>query len=313
MNIIQFLIRLVWRRCDTQPQTHSYILQLPLEVLLKIFAFLPPHSQLLVYQTCRPLRVIIHQYFLARRGEIPATPKDRLNYLTHLARSLPDRWTRSWDTPSVRPSYYPKCGDGKAYAFEKHSESKIFLNYEYSPAHRHVELTLKYTRLKSQKRTHWKHLKRLLTPHHAETQRPDYIAVVDGRYLLFTVRTYLGVGTTVSRKSIEFIEICPHLSSFAELRSRNGLKLDLNMILYMAFSAPPNTRTFYPCLACRTDVSIQISPERAIICAWQDLGPEGTVYDPVWEAIVRKTTNIHHQAGSIRELYGQHEHNGEIL
>lgn len=336
MNIIKFLIRLVWRRSETQPQTHSYILQLPLELLLEIFAFLPPYSQLLVYQTCRPLRAITHQYFLVGRGEILATPKDRLHYLTHLARSLPDRWvcakccklhrTCSWDTPSSRASYLPKCGDGKTYAFEEHSESKKLANREYSPAHRHVELTLKYARLESQKRTHQKHLQRLLAPHHAASksprdigvaegilaQRSFYPKVVDGRYLLFTIRTYLGAGATISRQSIKFIEICPHLYSFAGLRLRNGLKLDMDMILYSAFSAPPNYRSFFPCLACGTDVSIQVSPERAIVCTWQDLGPEGTVYDPNWEAIVRTTTNICHRAGSIRELYGQHEHNCEI-
>ncbi|EHK25096.1 uncharacterized protein TRIVIDRAFT_31775 [Trichoderma virens Gv29-8] len=327
-----FLIRLLWPRSKTR----SYILQLPVELLVEIFSFLPPYSQLLIYQTCRPLRAIIHRYFLTGEG-ILVTPNDRLLYLTHLARSLPDRWvcakcfklhqTCSWDTPSFRPKYYPKCGDGKNWDLERHDESQIFFNYQYFLAHRHIELTLKYTRLESQKRIHQKHLKRLLTPYHAPaTQRPAdidvaenilsqrsfYPKVVDGRYLLLTVQTYLGIGTTVSRQSIKFIILCPHLCSFTSFRFRNGLKLDLDMILYMGFSAPLKFRSFFPCLACSTDVCIQTSPERVVICTWQDLGPEGTVYDPNWEAIVRNTTSIHHENGSIRGLYGQHEHSGEI-
>lgn len=337
MNIIKFPIRLVWRRSKTQSQAHSYILQLPLEVLIRIFAFLPPYSQLLTYQTCRPLRTIIHQYFFARGGEILVTPKDRLHYLTDLARSLPDRWvcakccklhqTCSLDTPSYLTSYSPECEGGKIGVFEEHSESRKFFIYGYFLAHRHVELTLKYTRLESRKSTHQEYLRALLAPHHAPNcQRPHtvdvsegiilqhsyYPKVVDGRYLLFTIRTYLGVGATVSRRSIQFLRLCPHLSSHALLCSQKHLKFSLDVILHMAFSTPPGTPISYPCTACGTDVFIKVSPKRAVICTWQDLGPEGTVYDPHWEAIVRQTTKIDHEHGSIRELYGQHEHNGEI-
>ncbi|EHK26669.1 uncharacterized protein TRIVIDRAFT_50070 [Trichoderma virens Gv29-8] len=337
MNITNFFTRLVWRTSETQPHTHSHILQLPVELLLEIFKFLPPYSQLLVYRTCRPLRAIVYKYFLAGRGEILDTLEYRLLYLTHLARSLPDRWVcakccklhqaYSWDTPSSRAFYLPKCGDGKHWFSEQHSESKSLANHEYSPSHRHVELTLKYARLQSQKRAHRKHLQRLLAPYHAASQRPGTISVVegilaqrsfypkvvDGRYLLLTVRTYLGVRTTISRQSIKFIEICPHLYAWGNFSLWNDATIALDTILYLAFLGPPNTRVSDSCRSCGTDFSVQASPERAIVCAWQDLGPEGTVYDPDWEAIVRETTNISHRPGSIRELYGRQEHNGEIL
>ncbi|KAL7930850.1 hypothetical protein V8C35DRAFT_324058 [Trichoderma chlorosporum] len=312
MNITKFFTRLIWRTSETQP-TYSYILQLPVELLLEIFKFLPPYSRLLIYQTCRPLRTIIYQHFITKREEI-------LNTLE----SLPDRWVcakccklhraNSWDTPS-REFYLPKCGDGKYWYSEQHSESKSLANYEYSPSHRHVELTLKYSRLKCRK----KHLQRLLTPYHAASQRPGtinmaegipaqrsfYPKVINGRYLLLTVWTYLGAKPTdtISPRSIRFIEICPHLYAWG-----------LDMVLYLAFLTP-STRVSTSCLACGTDFSIQVSPEQVtcVVCVWQDLGPEGTVYDPGWEAIVRGTINISHRPGSIQELYGQQEHNGEIL
>ncbi|KAL7930194.1 hypothetical protein V8C35DRAFT_324615 [Trichoderma chlorosporum] len=329
MNITIFLTSLFWRIFKTQqPQTYSHILQLPVELLLEIFNFLPPYSQLLVYQTCRPLRIIIYQYFLAGKGEILLTLEYKLLYLTYLARSLPDKWTYSWDTPSSRNFFIPKCGDGKNWTSTEPSESRSFENEEYSPSHRHIELTLKYTRLKSQKRIHQQHLKRLLTAHHASTQWPCdydvakgilaqrsfYPKVVNERYLLLTVRTYLGAGTTISRHSIEFVKICPHLHAWNYHRLRSGLLFRLNTVLHMAFSAPPNTQIHDSCPCCRTDFTIQVSLERIIICVWQDLGPEGTIYDPDWGAIVRETTNVSHQPGSIRELYGQwEEHNGEVL
>lgn len=333
MNIMKFPIRLIWR---ARSKTHSYFLQLPIELLLKIFEYLPPYSQLLVYRTCRPLRTIILQYFLAGKGDILATREDKVRYLTHLARSMPDRWvcakccklhqTCKWDTPIYRGLYWPpECGDGLP-RFDRFSECKPFFNHEYSPSHRHVELTLKYARLERQKKKHRTHLQRLLEPHHVESRRARdndvaegilvrrsfYPKVVNGRYLLLTVRTYLGVGTTVSRQSIRFLRICPHLVAFAAFHMPSDVQVDLDMIFCRAFSVPPNIPTFSSCVSCRTDVSMQISPERATVYAWQDLGPEATVYDPEWEAIVRETNDVYHRAGSIRELYGQHEHNSEI-
>jgi hypothetical protein len=330
MDIIKFPIRLLWRgsktQLPTQLPTPSYILQLPVELLIEIFAFLPPHSQLFVYQTCRPFRTIIHQYF--KRGEILITSNDKLNYLTQVTKSLPDRWVcatclkihqnYSWDTPTCPASYDLRCRGGTRGA-HRNSESEIFFNYGYSPAHRHIELTLKYARLKSQKWTHQKHLQRLLKPFHIKCQKPGgislqrsfYPKVIDGRYLLLTIKTYLGVKTPLSRQSMPYLRICPHLASFTT--SLNRREIDLDGIFHMGFSAPPKTRTFSSCLACRTDVSIQVSPERVTICAWQDLGPEGTVYNLEWEAIVHGTVDLWHPAGSIRDLYGQQEHNGEIL
>lgn len=336
MDIIKFPIRLL-RRAKSKTQSQTYILQLPVEILLRIFEYLPPYSQLLVYQTCRPLRTLVHQYFLDGKGDVLATLEDRLRYLTHLARSTPDRWvcakccklhqTCEWDTPVYRGAYQiPACRDGKGYV-QQDSECKSLANVGYSASHRHVELTLKYARLKSQKKKHRAHLQRLLAPHHYETQSPHTISVaegilaqssfypkvVDGRYLLLTVRTYVAAETLVSPRSINCLQICPHLYSFGAFCRRNDMEIDLDTVFYMAFSAPPNTPILSSCLACGTDISIQISPERAVVCAWQDLGPEATVYDPDWEAIVRKTKVVYHDAGSIRELFGQLEHNSEVF
>ncbi|EHK46535.1 hypothetical protein TRIATDRAFT_43205 [Trichoderma atroviride IMI 206040] len=334
MDILKFPLRLL-RRAKSKPQT--YILQLPVEILLEIFEYLPPYSQLLVYQACRPLRTLVHQYFLAGKGNVLATLEDKLRYLTHLARSTPDRWvcakccklhqTCKWDTPVYRGAYQlPACRDGIAYV-PHDSECQTLSNVGYSASHRHIELTLKYSRLKSKKKKHRTHLQRLLAPHHFETQSPRSISVaegilaqssfypkvVDGRYLLHTVRTYLGAETPVSPRSIKFLQICPHLHSLGGFCRWNNMGIDLDTVFNMAFSAPPNTPIFSSCPACGTDISIQFSPERAVVCAWQDVGPEATVYDPDWEAIVRRTKVVYHDAGSIRELFGQHEHNGEIF
>ncbi|KAL7936784.1 hypothetical protein V8C35DRAFT_321003 [Trichoderma chlorosporum] len=294
-------ILLFFTRSESQLQTQSCFLQLPIELLLKIFELLPIYSQLIVYQTCRPFRIIIHQHFLVGSGgalmrQILATRWDKLHYLTHRARSMPDRW----DTPASLKLHRPECGDGKV--LEDENESRKFFNYGYDPSHRHVELTLKYSRLENLKSTHRKHLERLLAPYHTTSnydvtegvlsQRSFYPKVVNGRYLLLT--------------SLDYISICPHLY----WTGRSQRQLDTT--LYRAFSQP-NIRHFSSCYSCSTDISMELSKDQFIICAWQDLGPEGTIYDRNWAALVRETARIYHWPGTVRELYGPQEHNGQVL
>lgn len=127
MDIIKStVICLRHARSKTSSETDSYILRLPVDILLTILEYLPPHTQLIVYQTCRPLRAIIYHHFLAGKGDILATLENRLHYLTDLARSMPDQWICAkccklhkacqLDTPIYRgPSYLPPCGDGWGY------------------------------------------------------------------------------------------------------------------------------------------------------------------------------------------------------
>lgn len=331
MNIIQSLTRLIWGK----PQTNSLILHLPVEMVVKILAFLPLDSRFLVYQTCRPLRAITYKYFLAGKGNVidlaRATREDKLLYLTALARSLPDRWVcvkccrlhqiDEWDTPLHDSSYYLLCQDGMD-TTEGYRVSKVGWP-KYYPDHRHVELTLKYTRTEDIKRKHQKYLQRLLTPYHGpikgyfdvakgiSARISVYPKVVNGRYLLLSILTYVEDETKVSRQSIKFLEICSHISHQEMCKFAYGMEKNIDEAFEIALSAN-NTRTFFSCGLCGTDYSIQASPERFIICVWQDFGPEGTIYDLDWRAMVCENGLVYHKPGSVRKLYGPHEHNGEI-
>lgn len=114
---------------------------------------------------------------------------------------------------------------------------------------------LKYARLESQERKHREHLQRLLAPHQAESissvgsvfikegisvQRSFYPKVVDGRYLLLTVQTYLGAGTMISRQFLKFFETCPHLYSIGAYSRMNNLETHLDTSFCEAFSALPD-------------------------------------------------------------------------
>ncbi|KAL7919730.1 hypothetical protein ACQKWADRAFT_322807 [Trichoderma austrokoningii] len=254
MNIIQYLTRLIW----AEPQTNPYILQLPVEILVDILALLPLHSRLVVYQTCRRLRAVIHEHF---PGE--------------------------------------KCQDGRDTS-QDYRVTKIGWP-KYYPSHRHVELTLKYTRMEDKNRRHQRYLQRLLTPHHGS----------NNAYLLLSIFTYLEGETKVSRESIRFLEICYNISHLETCYFWYGIKRDIDEAFETAISAE-GARIFFSCSVCRTEYSIQASPERFIICVWQDFGPEGTMYDPDWMLMAFGYGSVYHKPGSVRGLYGPHEHNGEI-
>ncbi|EHK46695.1 hypothetical protein TRIATDRAFT_42939 [Trichoderma atroviride IMI 206040] len=322
MNIIKLLSSFQRLR----PHTRSYLLRLPVEILLEILNLLPPHCLLVIYQTCRPLRAITHQYFLSGRGEILATLEDKLRYLTCLARSLPDYWVCArccklhkivWRDVPATHLYNPECEYGSD-LWRDPEDIQIRNSFALNmPAHRHVQLTLKYTRLRTIKWRQRRRLQRLLEPHyfpdkerfynHKEEgileQSSFYPKVIDGRYVHLSVQTYLGAQNTISRQFLRRERICHHIRDY---------KTNLTMAFDMAFSAK-DSQLFFSCSSCGTDFSIQASPELVIICTWQDLGPEGTVFDPEWESMFCDLTRVSHQPGNARKLYDQLENNEDYL
>lgn len=317
MNIIKLLSS--FRRL--RPHTHSYLLRLPIEIMLEILNLLPPYCLLVVYQTCRPLRAIIHQNFLSGRGEMLATLEDKLRYLTCLARSLPDQWVCAkccklhktyWlDVPAYY-IYTPECEKGTILPNREDISNRNTYAL-HMPAHRHVQLTLKYIRLGRLSWKHQKRLQKLLKPHYFPVKEKFYTIenkgilehwsyypkVIEGRYIYLSIQTYLEGQNKISRQYLKWGDICHHIG---------GYKESIEIAIDMAFSAE-NTRLFFCCSSCRTDFSIQASPERVTIYTWQDLGPEGTVVDPEWESMLCDLTRVCHQPGSIRDLYDQLENN----
>ncbi|KAM0524466.1 hypothetical protein ACHAPE_000560 [Trichoderma viride] len=334
MSIIDFLIRP--KKGKLSDQRPCYILQLPVVTLVEILALLPPYTLLLVYQTCGPLRRIIYEYFLSGRGDIlaNATPEDRLIYLAHFSRLQPDRWVcakccklhriHGKDTPETCSSRHLSCVDGLDIS-ERYGESKYL---GYAPKHRHVELALKYTRLEDKERKYRKYLLKLLEPYHRRLQEPywtitrgvevrfsAYPKVVNGRYLLLSIWTYLGYKIKPGRKSIRYLDICPHYSQeevgrnyrWGQIGQAGIEHAGVDQALDTAF-ATRNTPAHFSCDSCRTDFTIETSSERVTICIWQDFGSEGTIYDVEWGAIARDANFLYHQPQSVRQLYGPYKH-----
>ncbi|KAI8712583.1 hypothetical protein NCS52_01356800 [Fusarium sp. LHS14.1] len=72
----------------------------------------------------------------------------------------------------------------------------------------------------------------------------------------------------------------------------------------------PGTAVDGSCANCPVDFSVNFSPERMIIRAWHDFGPEGTPLDPAWMVHARhplyspnEALTLDHVEGSVQELY----------
>ncbi|OIW32119.1 hypothetical protein CONLIGDRAFT_253236 [Coniochaeta ligniaria NRRL 30616] len=69
-----------------------------------------------------------------------------------------------------------------------------------------------------------------------------------------------------------------------------------------------NSERHYGCLHCRTDYSVQASPDRVVLRVWQDLGPEGPPRNPAWEFYdncLRRDLVDSKKPGSVRRLYNR--------
>ncbi|QYS99376.1 F-box domain-containing protein [Trichoderma simmonsii] len=223
VTFIQLLYLSLRREPPETTPTRCAILELPNELLNAIVTHLPQHSQMLISQTCRRFQAVAHRNLPAQKYR-PDTSEERLLYLSQRARSLPDRWVciectklhriNVSDTPahSLYTLYDSKCRNGPEY----HGQ------YGFRLSHIYVQLTLKYTRLKNMEPRYENYLKSLIAPYHTYL-RPNnldinkvkrkysvYPKIVNGRYLLHTVRRYSQAKGPISMQSMGYISICPH-------------------------------------------------------------------------------------------------------
>lgn len=305
-----------------------YILLLPVDTIVEILALLPLHTLLLASQTCRPLQTIVHDFFLAGRGDLLANaePEERILYLTHLSRLQPDRWVcvkccklhqiRDEDTPYGQK--HVGCADG----LDVSDRYKVSKHFGYTPMHRHVQLALKYTRLGCKEERYRDYLERLCAFHSRLDYKPyidiegglvvEYAAypkVVNGRYLLLSIWKYVEAHYKLRPESIYCLDICPHYSQKGTRRDYSWGNIQRVMRTVFAVES---TLTEISCDSCKTEFSIARSPRCATITIWQDFGSEGTIYDAEWGSLARDTHSLHHQPQTVRHSYGPFMYEGRL-
>ncbi|POR39602.1 Uncharacterized protein TPAR_00211 [Tolypocladium paradoxum] len=298
------------------------VLDLPVDLMLGISEYLPLCSQVFLSQTCRLLR----QAFSHFRALIHIPDEERLEYLVDRVRNLPGRWLCEvcLQLHHAHVSDTPEHPGGVTCPLGWQGlRSRGYGLMSFRLDHRHVQLTLKYARMKDANNTHQQYLKALLAPVYASfttqsgfpnmlhTGHAVYPKVVAGRYLLLSVYTYLENHTVVTKEAMGKLRICLH-QGFAP--GRTGLSRQhstgLCYTTEAAFHDLGHEKCGF-CPLCLTDFSVCVTPECAIICVWQDLGPEGSPLEPAWGTHTRAFRSRHydvyvsHEPGSIRRFHDQ--------
>ncbi|PTB47943.1 hypothetical protein M431DRAFT_501653 [Trichoderma harzianum CBS 226.95] len=322
---IQLLYRPLRREPPDITPTRCAILELPNELLEAIVTHLPQHGQMLIGQTCRRFQAVAHRNLPAQKYR-PDTSEGRLLYLSHRARSLPDRWvcTECIKLHRINVSDTP-------------ANSLYTLYKKFRLSHIHVQLTLKYTRLNKMEQRYEDYLKSLIAPYHKYLRPNDldtnkvkrkysvYPKIVNGRYLLHTVWRYYQAKGPISMQSMGYISICPHregpsltgtltefyasrmsLDTQAETNGavNNDPRNGLDVCIERAFRLL-HTEVCSSCIYCTTDFSVRASQKEVVVSVWQDFGGEDTAFSTEWSALVFRLRCVYYHFGSIRKLYDQ--------
>ncbi|KAL6815836.1 hypothetical protein GGI42DRAFT_312414 [Trichoderma sp. SZMC 28013] len=127
--------------------------------------------------------------------------------------------------------------------------------------------------------------------------------IVDGRFLIHSVRTFTKDIGNVTRQSIGQFHICPH-QIWDPSGYSNSTLLDIQ-----AYAFRLGREVFHSCDFCETDFSIQATSEATVVRTWQSLGSEVTYsknHSWHWLADFCHRDLVYSQCGRIRELYEQH-------
>ncbi|KND90959.1 hypothetical protein TOPH_04341 [Tolypocladium ophioglossoides CBS 100239] len=302
------------------------ILNLPVDLILPIAEYLPLCSQVFLSETCRSMQSI----FVHFRALIHISDEERLEFLVDRVRNLPSRWlcevclklhqVHLQDTPKHTRTMTCPLG------WQQLRERGYSL-MSFQIDHRHVQLALKYTRMKDVNNVYQEYLKALLKPVYTsffthpgftfllQTMQATYPKVVDGRYLIQSVYSYLAAHTAVTRGAVGDLEVCLHQGFYSTWDLPWRHSSSLSDAMDAAFHDIGHEKCG-SCPLCLTDFSVYITPERAIVRVWQDLGPEGSALEPAWGTHTHAFRSkyhgryVYHEPGSIRVF---HDQGGEVI
>lgn len=267
----------------------SPLMKLPKDVFLLIADELPLHAIYFLAQTCRDIRSILHRdwHEIINTATLPLI--ERLRFLFGLSYVLPDYHMCSCyemhkidlqDVPSHRLYRRDRCTNFELRHYNYWNGFKV--------AFHHVQLSLKYTRLKG---TQDEYLKRLMAPiRHRHPLLPAPLTstciktprIIDGRYILQTVIKIVGVNPMRDEefwarlKRFRTMSLCRHNDVSRTLRAAREKTKLCEEAFENALSPLALTVADLPasCTDCRTDYLVQLQQGEWTFASWQEMGTE---------------------------------------
>ncbi|KAI1476694.1 hypothetical protein F4774DRAFT_412659 [Daldinia eschscholtzii] len=320
-----------------RPNTKSHLLKLPIEIIVNISSYLPQVDQAVFAMICRALRLA-----LGKPDVRKLSTGQYLRFLIRVARDLPDQWVCeacfklhpvSLDDTPITPwkMSCPLPWDqwcNEVYGRQSRLDNRFLL-----VDHRHIQLALKYTRLRDSR--YQSYHEKLLTEHQdvnfstfsfpskrdnlldvSYTVTPKIMKGPDGnfRYLLRSCWQYRKASMEVSLITMGDIKLCPHTSISYDL-NRSPINQATHIMLARYSLSSNFMDTFSAgCPCCATDIAIKFSKELVVVCTWQDMGTKGSPGDIAWRSHVSDPRfivsnfqmgrpDMFKLIGSVRELY----------
>ena len=294
----------------------SNLSHVPLDILLLVVDHLTLPERILLSQSCQGLwRVLRIQ---CSDGFKQASIDEQRRCLAVLGDSLPDhRYCEACHrlhALSLQDLYdVPSATDVQYFGFCPALDcitTRHCMHRDYAVAFRHVQLAIKFTRLKQ----HHQNYRSLLLQDYVQCL-PSYYSmslqfqaspnIVDGRFLLMTLYTFQSDSMSIAKLLRAGVVLCPHLT----LRQPDEHYLSLYTSVCDAFERLPSGLSKSSCCKkCPTDYSVKASKGGFEFNVWQDLGDGRSTKDPywtshLWSEIDSTKSDFDYEKGSIRKRW----------
>ncbi|KAI2782367.1 hypothetical protein F4815DRAFT_35398 [Daldinia loculata] len=322
-----------------EPNTNSLLLNLlPVELITEISKFMLPVDRAVCSLACRSLRSIFGNSSVRN-----LSTAQYLRYLVRVARDLPDQWVCeacfklhpiSQDDTPLTPWKMTCPLRWDRWCHEVYGQQSRLDNRYFSVDHRHIQLALKYTRLRDPR--YQLYLNKLLAEHRdlefpthpypysrQNVLKVKYVATPrvvrdrygNLRYMLRSVWDFRKDSMEISLVTVGDIKLCPHLALLGDMRRMRVH--ELNRLQVVKHDILLNERETYPaaCHVCATDFYVLIYKDHIMVHTWQDMGTKGSPGDKAWRLHVSDSRfgsppfggrwPMFQKPGSIRALYNR--------
>ena len=308
----------------------SAFLDLPIDILCAICDELPLSAKILLSHTCKAMWYTLRSQCAVLSKAIAGD--DRSSTLIELGKLLPDNYhctkcnllptVLSYDTPDLTSRFCRR----HSCRTDAPTHDQLYLHPSYTISFHHVQLALKYSRMKEKHQDCRTNILRKFEIHPVGspiiktfTAQPK---VVNAKFLLLA--TYVvdaaSLRDAAERDHSKFIMFCPHQSFGIGLdpRSWNCFVTVLRKAAINAASThdqPQQHTELFSCDHCPTDYSVVVAEDEAVIKVWHDLGEGLSVKDSSWQSHlypykiddVCSGSQFHYEHGSISKMYDRCE------
>ena len=301
----------------------SAFLDLPIDILFSICDHLPLSAKILLSHTCKAMWYALRSKCSSQLKAMAR--EDRFNTLTELGNLLPDysHCIKCNILHPVEPDDIPNLTNWyrrsrrHSCCTPSHTYDHVRPQYLYAVSFHHVQLALKYSRMKQKHQDYRSNILQKFEIRPAGspiiksfTAKPK---VVNARFILLATHVlYVGPLRDAAKMNRDnYIMFCPHHHfGLGGTGPGNFVAALLQKAVINAADMQYQHTELFSCDRCPTDYSVVVENDEAVLKTWQDLGNGFSVEDPSWQSHLWSYQNgiptglqFNYEHGSISKMY----------